>query len=304
MGPNITRTFDARGGVTLNLNTNPVVQSLVVSTLTSEKVLISDPTGEISESSSVDTTELSYLNGVTSGIQAQLDSKASSAAIVAATNAPQVTNWINFRQPASLNLSNWSNIPTGEMANVVSTTFLTNWANAISNRSPYPLFSVTNDVIMTNVATLRSAISNYRGTKTIPGGVLRDGSVIRFRLEGEYSSTANAGGHLNNTNALTLGGVVIATNTIITFASMNRDFYYVDAVITVRSNGSGGMVTTSGFQARPTAAGGAGSTRPFKLVTTPVVAIDLSANQDLDFTFHGTNTTSLIVQQAIAEVIP
>jgi hypothetical protein len=32
------------------------------------------------------------------------------------------------------NLNNWSQIPTGSMANVVSTTYLTNWANSISNR--------------------------------------------------------------------------------------------------------------------------------------------------------------------------
>jgi len=39
----------------------------------------------------------------------------------------------NARQFGSLNLTNWSNIATGDMANIPSVTFLTNWANAISN---------------------------------------------------------------------------------------------------------------------------------------------------------------------------
>lgn len=39
----------------------------------------------------------------------------------------------NARQFGSLNLTNWSNIPTGAMANIPAVSFLTNWANAISN---------------------------------------------------------------------------------------------------------------------------------------------------------------------------
>ena len=64
--------------------------------------------------------------------------------VTAATNSASVTNWTILAQPASANLTNWSLIPTGAMANSVSTTFLTNWANAISN------FAVAQGVIVSN----------------------------------------------------------------------------------------------------------------------------------------------------------
>lgn len=79
-----------------------------------------------------------YANGVTNSSivrQSELTTASNvlNSAIVAATNSASVTNWINSRQPATANLTNWSNIPTGEMANVVSATFLTNWAGSVSN---------------------------------------------------------------------------------------------------------------------------------------------------------------------------
>ena len=61
------------------------------SNLTASRVLVSNSSGKIAASSSVTTTELGYLDGVTSKIQTQLDSKASSEALlahIADTNNP------------------------------------------------------------------------------------------------------------------------------------------------------------------------------------------------------------------------
>jgi len=88
-----------------------------------------------------------------------------STAISAGINNIVVTNdsGTDF-QPASANLTNWSNIPTGAMANVVSTTFLTNWANAISNY----VTAATNSASVTNWITTRqpadAVLSNLVGT--------------------------------------------------------------------------------------------------------------------------------------------
>ena len=61
----------------------------------------------------------------------------------------------------SQNLTNWSNIPTGAMANIVAMTFLTNWANAISNY----VTAATNSASVTNWITTRqpanAVLSNF-----------------------------------------------------------------------------------------------------------------------------------------------
>ena len=53
------------------------------SNLTASRVLVSNSSGKIAASSSITTTELGYLDGVTSKIQTQLDSKASNEALLA-----------------------------------------------------------------------------------------------------------------------------------------------------------------------------------------------------------------------------
>lgn len=56
------------------------------SNLTASRVLVSDSNGKVAASSSITTTELGYLDGVTSGIQNQLDSKLSKTGSVPEAN--------------------------------------------------------------------------------------------------------------------------------------------------------------------------------------------------------------------------
>lgn len=90
------------------------------------------------------------------------------------TNSSADSNWSlyttnvwNDRQGGSQNLTNWSNIPTGAMANVVSTTFLTNWANAVSNY----VTAATNSASVTNWIGSRqpasTILTNLSGTGAI-----------------------------------------------------------------------------------------------------------------------------------------
>jgi hypothetical protein len=70
----------------------------------------------------------------------------------------------NARQFGSLNLTNWSNIPTGSMANVVSTDFLTNWANSISNLTQT---KQNGSAVLTNlVGTVANNVTNVVSLST------------------------------------------------------------------------------------------------------------------------------------------
>ena len=64
---------------------NAAIALSKLAALTGAKVLVSDANGVIS-ASSVTTTELGYLSGVTSGVQAQIDTKASSADLSSAVS--------------------------------------------------------------------------------------------------------------------------------------------------------------------------------------------------------------------------
>lgn len=64
--------------------------TVVSSNLTASRALISDPSGKIAVSAVIDATELSYLNGVTSAIQTQIDSKLAATATSIGTH----TKWI------------------------------------------------------------------------------------------------------------------------------------------------------------------------------------------------------------------
>lgn len=111
-----------------------------------------------------------YTNIIVADVGIQLGTN-SGITYITNISGPFLTNWanaisnlVNTKQFGSANLTNWSNIPTGAMANVVSTTFLTNWANAISNYAT----ATTNSASVTGWITLRqpanAVLSNLVGT--------------------------------------------------------------------------------------------------------------------------------------------
>lgn len=68
----------------------------------------------------------------------------------------------NAYQPASDNLTNWSSLPTGAMANATSTDYLTNWANAVSN---YAAGRMTE--VMTNAHGVAGGVRVGLATNTV-----------------------------------------------------------------------------------------------------------------------------------------
>ena len=83
-GSGVTPTeFSYLGGVTSNLqtqlnskqpNVTGAATTIMSSNLTANQVLVSDGSGKVAVSGVIDTTELGYLNGVTSNIQTQINS--------------------------------------------------------------------------------------------------------------------------------------------------------------------------------------------------------------------------------------
>jgi len=88
-----------------------------------------------------------------------------SAGTVLTNNGSGALGWgavVGNFQPASANLTNWSNIPTGSMANVVATDYLTNWANTISNLAQTKQFGSANLTNWSNIPT--GAMANVVST--------------------------------------------------------------------------------------------------------------------------------------------
>lgn len=196
------------------------------------------------------------------------------SAIISATNSASVTNWINFRQPANAvltnlsnnpytgytnevfggtnisvrtaggtnfidttgHLNNWAQIPTGAMANVVSTDFLTNWANSISNLAQTKqggTASLTNLSGNPNVATnilgagTVTVTSNNLGEWTISGSAGSGGSVF---TQGVSVVTAATNLNFVNGSNIAINAVNASGNVTLTFHSPTdfTNIYYVN----------------------------------------------------------------------------
>lgn len=197
--------------------------------------------------------------------------------VTAATNSASVTNWINFRQPASANLTNWSLIPTGSMANVVSTDFLTNWANAISNLtqtkqlgsanltnwSNIPTGAMANVVSTTFLTNWANAISNLTTAVTNSASVT---NWINFRQPASANLTnwsniptgsmanvvstdflTNWANSISNLTQTKQNGSAVLTNIVATGAITNlNDNQFADET-TIASIKDGARLTNSIF---------------------------------------------------------
>jgi hypothetical protein len=83
----------------------------------------------------------------------------------------------NARQWGSINLTNWSNIPTGAMANIPSVDWLTNATAAISNY----VTAATNSASVTNWIVSRqpasASLTNASGNPNLVTNILGSGTV-------------------------------------------------------------------------------------------------------------------------------
>lgn len=131
---------------------------------------------------------------------------------VTATGGSGDAGGTNSRQGGSLNLTNWSNIPTGAMANIPAVTFLTNWTTAISNYV---------DTASSNRVRLAGGAGGITVSQSGSGGV----QTWTINDDDAGSGGSDAGG----TNARQFGTLVL-TNLSNT-ASNNVD--YVTALTTL-----------------------------------------------------------------------
>lgn len=176
--------------------------------------------------------------------------------VLSAANANGLLGWVtpstgdaggtNSRQIGTLNLTNWSNIPTGAMANVVAATFLTNWANAISNltlllASQTDLGTASNTVRTTAINGLTNKVENNAGSAT------------NLSTQGLTVNTNLTLSHLTASRVAILNGSQQLTNS----ATTDTELGYVSGVTSaiqtqlnakgnVSSNSAGG-ITSIGF---------------------------------------------------------
>ncbi len=201
------------------------------------------------------------------------------------------TNNIETKQFGSLNLTNWSLIPTGSMANVVSTTFLTNFLTSVSNLA-YTLAqnnsnlsyaigtaatnyanSVTNSAMVTNWINFRqfasavlsnlSTMAGFTWTNVPFGGtniLLRtSGGTNFFDLIGQLNNWALYPTNTMNSNAL---------NAVLSFGSNQvRVLAGANITVTPAANGNVMEFTVAGNSA------GSGGTN-FEAIVTSGTNID------------------------------
>jgi hypothetical protein len=98
------------------------------------------------------------------GIFAILSGAVSNAVWVCTNATTGAGEWRQTFQPATGNLTNWSNIATGAMANIPSVDHLTNWANSISNLAQTKMAALD---IMTNAHGVAGGIRAGLGTNQV-----------------------------------------------------------------------------------------------------------------------------------------
>lgn len=184
-----------------------------------------------------------------------------------------------------------------------SNVFVTPFASGAQVGVPFRMFSVTNDVITTNVSTGPiSLLSNLTGTVTLPANFLQPGMTIRVWLQGNVFSPASL---QNWTNAVTLGGTLLATNTApIPISLAAGDDFGIDFMITCRSIGASGSVYCQGGLTPPNAVGSMLANRRKLWLASGPVTVNTTGTLALDVTVHCQTTLSFWIRQGYAMVIP
>jgi hypothetical protein len=167
----------------------------------------------------------------------------------------------------------------------------------------YRLFTLTNNVTVTNTTSPTSLITNaLLGSQLIPANTLTPGAVVRVAARGMISSASatacETGIRFNN-------DTLIATNIFAYGTSLVNDLWGVDCVITVRSSGASGSVQGVGHVHRTTSTGSSsviGSVRLINGLLQTAVTVDTTVDQVIDLyidpgaTTHGFTVTSCLVE--------
>ena len=173
---------------------------------------------------------------------------------------------------------------------------------ALSNTLPVRLFVLTNDVIMTNVATIRSTLSNYLGTTTLPANYLKPGMRIHIRLEGMYWTV---GSTVSTTNTVTLGGTVVGTNTVLYPSNITGGLGQIfDFFITCRTTGASGTVICQGYILYPSTSTESSTVSHRISLRSGEVTVDTTSSLALDFLLHVPANVGIWLRAGYGEAIP
>jgi hypothetical protein len=181
----------------------------------------------------VDNTEIQYLNGVTSAIQTQIDTKAPSAAPTFTGNVVlPVTTSIGDVDGTEIGYLNGvsSNVQTQLDAKLATATATSTYAPLLQTTAT-PTFTSNNYTLIAGDRDkiLLASNSTTAGTVTIPSGVFAAGSVLTIVQTGTGQLTLTASGTTINSNGgkLKLNGqyascqlICTATNTFLAIGNL------------------------------------------------------------------------------------
>lgn len=218
---NVTGTAAIGTGVIVNadVNTSAALAFSKMENLTASRALVSDGSGDVSVSA-VTSTEVGYLDGVTSAIQTQLDAKASSSyvptAITVADESSDTTCFPLFTTAATGDLGpkTASGLTFNASTDVLSGTFAGNiTGNVTGNTSGTSGSTTGNAATATALETARNIGGvSFDGTANIDlAGVNSAGNQNTSGTAAGLSSTLVVGSGGTNITSYTTGDIIYAS---------------------------------------------------------------------------------------------
>jgi len=183
----------------------------------------------------------------------------------------------------------------------LTTNFIARTRTIAASGASYRLFTITNDVVVTNVTGPVSVLSNLLGTATLPANFWQPGMRIEIQLEGRYWMT----GTLTHSNEVYYGSALLATNSMPYLSSTLGDSWKADLTITCRTTGASGSLYCQGHTWIPSIANGVTVIgKPLRLVSG-AVTVDTTASTALDYKFNpGATTSALHIKSGAATITP
>lgn len=177
----------------------------------------------------------------------------------------------------------------------------TNGKVDVAFRYGFTLFTITNDIVITNTLADTSCLSNLLGSKTIPANFWKPGMTIDVDLFGKYFGT----GSPVQSNSVYYGASLLATNLMTYFAATTGDQWEAHFTVTCRTTGASGSLYCQGFTWLPSAANGVSGVLKGLRMVAGAVTVDTTAATDLDYKFlPAATTTALHIHAGTAKVTP
>jgi|GEM_PF-6329140 len=213
-----------------NLHAGEIVgtNALTLLNATASRVAVFNGAQQVTNSAAVSTTELEFLDGVTSAIQTQLDARAGIASATFLTNwSGAISNLTQTKQNGSAALTNLSGLPNFAFTNVITKTTATvsgagsgstNYLLTLSTNALNDFYLGSSNVHIYTVAgsTLGSPIYWTAIITNLSGntwGINFASGTNRWRFSGVYGT--NAPSVLTNGTALMLSGRTDGTNCLL-----------------------------------------------------------------------------------------